>query len=65
MLVDLLRNNAAALRDLTTPVAIQFDEATLDVDGVRYVEVAGDASRAGHELWLFDSQRRSASLTEK
>jgi triacylglycerol lipase len=34
-------------------VGIRFDESTPDRDGVRYVEVAGDASRGGHELFLF------------
>jgi triacylglycerol lipase len=52
-LVELLQNNAGALRDLTTPVGIQFDQATPDADGVRYIEVAGDASQAGHSLLLF------------
>jgi triacylglycerol lipase len=52
-LVQLLERSSAGLRDLTTPVAIQFDESTPDAAGVRYIEVAGDASRGGHELWLF------------
>ena len=52
-LVELLQRNAGGLRDLTTAAAIQFDEATPDSEGVRYIEVAGDASRAGHQLWLY------------
>ncbi len=53
VLADMLQNNAGALRDLTTPVAIQFDEATPDSDGVRYIEVAGDSSQGGSELLFF------------
>ena len=52
-LVALLETNAGGLRDLTTTVAIQFDESTPNVDGVRYIEVAGDASKGGHTLLLF------------
>jgi len=52
-LVDQLERNAGALRDLTTAVGRHFDESTRDMPGVRYVEVAGDASRGGPELFLF------------
>ena len=48
-----LQQNAGALHDLTTEVGIPFDESTPDSDSVRHVEVAGDASRGGHELFLF------------
>ncbi len=51
--VELLQTNAGGLRDLTTSVAGQFDDSTPDVDGVRYIEVAGDASMGGRELLLF------------
>lgn len=52
-LVDQLHPNAGALHDLTTGFGAHFDESTPDVRGVRYLEVAGDASRGGHELFLF------------
>jgi len=52
-LVALLQANAGGLRGLTTAVAGQFDDATPDSAGVRYIEVAGDASRESNELWLF------------
>ena len=52
-LKEQLQGNSEALRDLTTAVASQFDAATPDAAGVRYVEVAGDASRGGEELFLF------------
>lgn len=48
-----LERNVGALHDLTTEVGVQFDESTPDSEGVRYVEVAGDASRGGHEVFLF------------
>jgi triacylglycerol lipase len=53
VLMDQLLNNGDALRDLTTDVCIPWDEKTADQEGVRYVEVAGDASKAGNELLLF------------
>jgi triacylglycerol lipase len=52
LLLDQLQRNAGALQDLTTTVCARFDATTPDADGVRYIEVAGDASR-GPELWLF------------
>jgi triacylglycerol lipase len=48
-----LERNAGALHDLTTDVGRHFDETTPDVEGVRYIQVAGDASLGGHELILF------------
>jgi triacylglycerol lipase len=48
-----LESNAGALHDLTTEIGIHFDETTPDVAGIRYIEVAGDASKGGHELFLF------------
>jgi triacylglycerol lipase len=52
-LVEAFRNNAGGLDDLTTKACIQFDETTPDADGVTYIEVAGDASQGGQELFLF------------
>jgi triacylglycerol lipase len=48
-----LESNAPALHDLTTEVGANFDDTTPDVRGVRYIEVAGNASQGGHELFLF------------
>src|SRR3954452_11797060 len=48
-----LERNAGALHDLTTVVGRHFDETTPDVDGVRYIQVAGNAAEGGHELILF------------
>jgi triacylglycerol lipase len=53
LVVDVLRHNAGGLHDLTTAFGEQFDATTPDVPGVRYIEVAGDASRGGDELLLF------------
>lgn len=53
LLVDQLESNAGALHDLTTDFGKHFDETTPDVEGVRYIEVAGDASHGSHELLLF------------
>jgi len=61
-LIQQLENNAGALDDLTTRICIPFDETTLDVDGVRYMEVAGDASKGGHELFFFTLAAKIGSL---
>jgi triacylglycerol lipase len=52
-LVQALEDSGGGLHDLTTPVATARDAATPDVAGVRYIELAGDASQGGHELLLF------------
>jgi len=52
-LVDMLQRNAGALHDLTTDFGTHFDETTPDLPGVRYIDVAGNAARGGHELFLF------------
>ena len=52
-LLQQLERNAGAVHDLTTEVGVRFDESTPDSEGVRSVEVAGDASQGGHELFLF------------
>ena len=58
-IVDQLQRNAGALDELTTVIARRFDDATPDMEGVRYIEVAGDASLGGQELLLF---RLSAAI---
>ncbi|HEX6899028.1 MAG TPA: hypothetical protein VF789_04915 [Thermoanaerobaculia bacterium] len=52
-ILERLRRNAGAQRDLTTEVGKKFDEQTPDKEGVRYFNIAGDASRAAHELLFF------------
>lgn len=52
VVIEQLLLNAGALQNLTTEFCRQFDQNTHDVPGVRYIEVAGDASRGGHELFL-------------
>ena len=53
LLVEAFRAHAGGLDDLTTKSGIQFDESTPDANGVTYIEVAGDASQGGHELFFF------------
>jgi triacylglycerol lipase len=48
-----LHANAGALKDLTTDACKQFNQKTPDVRGIRYINVAGDASKSDHELVLF------------
>jgi triacylglycerol lipase len=52
-LIRQLERNAGALHDLTTEAGSRFDDSTPDSRGVRYVDIAGDASKGGHELFLF------------
>jgi len=49
-----LQENAGAVHDLTTDSCEQFNRDTPDVDGVRYLEIAGDAPQDGSELLLYD-----------
>jgi triacylglycerol lipase len=42
-----------ALADLTTSRGAEFDDTTADREGITYLEIAGDASHAGHESLLF------------
>jgi triacylglycerol lipase len=63
-LVEQLEANAA-LHDLTTKGGIHFDETTGDVDGVRYIEVAGDASQGSHGLLLFDLAERIGNIAQE
>jgi len=60
-----LENNAPALNDLTTKVCIAFDEATLDAPSVRYINVAGDASKGGNELLLFELAADIGDITQQ
>ncbi|MBS0298564.1 MAG: hypothetical protein JSR32_01305 [Proteobacteria bacterium] len=41
------------LVDLTTKAAEKFNEEIKDIDGVRYIEIAGDASKARERLIFF------------
>ncbi|HZS28173.1 MAG TPA: hypothetical protein VFB76_13155 [Candidatus Angelobacter sp.] len=58
-----LENNAGAIQDLTTASCAQFDDNTPDKPGVRYINVAGDASRAGNELLLFQLAATIGKMT--
>jgi triacylglycerol lipase len=57
-----LESNIAALRDLTTEVCTAFDASTPDAASVRYINVAGDASK-GSELILFHLAAAIGNLT--
>ena len=52
-LLKFLQTHAGAVQDMTTASASQSDASTPDAPGVRYIEIAGDASQSGHELLLF------------
>lgn len=54
VLLEPLENNAGALHDLTTAGAAAFNAATPDNPRIRHIAIAGDASRGGRELLLFD-----------
>ncbi len=57
-----LENNIKALHDLTTEVCAAFDDSTRDAPTVRYINVAGDASK-GSELLLFHLAAAIGNLT--
>ena len=58
-----LESNAGALHDLTTEVCIAFDENTPDAASLRYINVAGDASKGDNELLLFQLAAAIGDLT--
>jgi triacylglycerol lipase len=58
-----LKSNLAALNDLTTAIGVEFDKKTPDANGVRYFNIAGDASRAGHQLLLFQLAEEIGQIT--
>jgi triacylglycerol lipase len=64
-ILAVLRAKVGAFRDLTTSRCIAFDDSTRDAPGVRYMEVAGDASRAGSELILFDLAAKIGKITNQ
>lgn len=63
LLVGQLKNSGEALRDLTIQKSEPRDESTLDREGVRYIEVAGDASKAHHESLLFQMAAEIGELS--
>ena len=63
-LVEELEANVEALSDLTTTAGIVFDESTADVDGVTYIEVAGDASQ-DRELLFFSLAAEIGNITSE
>ncbi|HSY50752.1 MAG TPA: hypothetical protein VLC46_18245 [Thermoanaerobaculia bacterium] len=62
---DQFNRKAPALHDLTTTACTEFDIATPDVEGVRYIEVAGNAAQASHELFLFKVAESIGRLTNE
>ncbi|MGZ4866802.1 MAG: esterase/lipase family protein [Candidatus Angelobacter sp.] len=58
-----LESNTEALHDLTTEVCSAFDDATPDAPGVRYINVAGDASKGDSELLLFQLASSISNIT--
>jgi triacylglycerol lipase len=63
-IVKQLGRNAGALHELTTGFVEHFDDTTPNVQGVRYINIAGDASRGGHELFLFQLAAIIAKFAE-
>jgi triacylglycerol lipase len=65
LILAALRAKVGAFRDLTTRKCIAFDDSTGDAPGVRYIEVAGDASKASNELGLFDLAAKIGRITNQ
>jgi triacylglycerol lipase len=55
-------NQIDAIRNLTTAFCKDFNERTPDVRGIRYINVAGDASRAETELPFFKLAARIGGI---
>lgn len=53
LITEQLRMNTAGLHDLTTSAAEHFNATTPDIQGIKYIAVAGDAAKSKHELLLF------------
>lgn len=60
-----LASNAGAIQDLTTSSCSAFDAATPDVAGIRYINVAGDASKGSNELLLFSYAATVGNITHE
>jgi triacylglycerol lipase len=65
LVLEQLRRNTAALHDLTTSAVAHFNSVTPDVPGVRYMAVAGDAAKSGHELLLFQLAAALGHITNE
>lgn len=63
VLLNQLEDSGGAISDLTTNRSIPRDKTTVDQNGVRYIEIAGDASKAGNELLLFRTSAELGQLT--
>jgi hypothetical protein len=62
-LAEQLSRNAGALHDLTTASCAHFNETTVESSAIRRIAVAGDASKGGHELILFQLAALIGQLT--
>jgi triacylglycerol lipase len=60
-----LRDQIDAIKNLTTAFCKDFNKRTPDVRGVRYINVAGDASRAESELPFFKLAARLGGMAGK
>jgi triacylglycerol lipase len=63
--LTICRLDVDGLQNLTTDSVRQFNKDTPDVEGIRYIDVAGDASKGGHELLLFQVAERVGHLTNQ
>jgi triacylglycerol lipase len=64
VLLNQLQNSAGAIPDLTTEKSIPRDKITVDQEGIRYIEIAGNASKAGNESLLFRTSAEIGHLTQ-
>jgi len=58
-----LEHTAGAVHDLSTEFCVQFDKDTPDHAQIRYINVAGDASKAGNELFLMELAAKIGKIT--
>ena len=58
-----LERNTGVLHELTTDFCMHVDDTTPNIEGVRYIEFAGDASKGGQELQRGRNRRIGRSIT--
>ncbi|MCX7097810.1 MAG: hypothetical protein NTV43_07905 [Methylococcales bacterium] len=64
-LAQQMEANFGALYEMGTEAGCHFDDTTPDVEGVRYIEVAGDAAKGGNAQMLFKLSAAISKLSHE
>jgi triacylglycerol lipase len=60
-----LHDNAGAIEELTTDYCAAFNQRTPDIQGIRYIEVAGDKSKTSTGFAFFEMAARAGGLNDE